>query len=329
MSSLFLHGKPVETVFDLLGKSENAMTYSLGWCLAESPALIRILAEQIGSHLLLKEPIIDLQRIDTDHGITDIELRNASGDAAWIIEAKAGFAVPSEAQLKSYATRLRTQFSASQERGLVILAQSDRTDTALQSQAPDHVAGIPVITLSWRRLLVLVEMAYAESGLFAKKILSSYANYLKRIIDMQDQTSAWVYVVSLNRNTFEGGETTFVDVVEQHQRYFHPQGRTGGGWPIQPPNYLAFRYDGGLQSIHHVENVRLITDFGPYFPNQPSTKIKPHYLYDLGPAIRPPKWTPTGAKWRSNRVYCLLDTLLTADTIAEAKRETDRRLNAT
>ena len=36
---LKLHGRPIGTVFDLLGKKENDITYSVGWALAQSPGL--------------------------------------------------------------------------------------------------------------------------------------------------------------------------------------------------------------------------------------------------------------------------------------------------
>lgn len=43
MAELRLHGRPVGTVFDLLGEKEDDITYSLGWALAQSDALARAL----------------------------------------------------------------------------------------------------------------------------------------------------------------------------------------------------------------------------------------------------------------------------------------------
>lgn len=39
-----------------------------------------------------------------------------------------------------------------------------------------------------------------------------------------------------------------------------------GGWPLDPPNYLAFRYDSRLQTIHHVERWEVVDDLEPLFP---------------------------------------------------------------
>ena len=64
-----------------------------------------------------------------------------------------------------------------------------------------------------------------------------------------------VFVVALSKVAFkEGGDYTWIDVVEKD--YFHPIGR---GWPEEPPNYIAFRYDGKLQSVHYIESYEVVT----------------------------------------------------------------------
>lgn len=70
----------------------------------------------------------------------------------------------------------------------------------------------------------------------------------------------------------------------------------------------------------------VITNVGDYFREQPSEEMEPHFLYSLGPPIRPNKKIPTGGRWRANRVWCFIDTLLTCETIAAAREETDDRL---
>ncbi|MCG2728873.1 MAG: hypothetical protein L6276_01100, partial [Acetobacterium sp.] len=39
---------------------------------------------------------------------------------------------------------------------------------------------------------------------------------------------------------------SWIDIVEKRNKYFHPMGMNG--WPKEPPNYIAFRYYGKLQS---------------------------------------------------------------------------------
>ena len=36
MTDIYLHGRPINTVFDLLGSNENDITFSVGWALAQS-----------------------------------------------------------------------------------------------------------------------------------------------------------------------------------------------------------------------------------------------------------------------------------------------------
>ena len=139
---------------------------------------------------------------------------------------------------------------------------------------------------------------------------------------MQDRESNMVYVVALSHDTFADGHITFIDVVEKHGRYFHP---VGNHYPTSPPNYIAFRYNGRLQSIHFVENVEVITQFGRYFPGTSNERVEPLFLYTLGPTIRPDHEVRSGPI-RNMRCYCMLDTLLTCETVQEALQKTKHRL---
>lgn len=46
---------------------------------------------------------------------------------------------------------------------------------------------------------------------------------------------------------------------------------------------MAFRYDGCLQSIHHVDDYDVVSDIGGPFPGVPPAEGDPHYLHTLGP----------------------------------------------
>ena len=64
MTALMAHGQKVETVFELLGENENAMTYSLGWTLAKCPSFCSAFAKLLGidkgfseeMHIRLQDP---------------------------------------------------------------------------------------------------------------------------------------------------------------------------------------------------------------------------------------------------------------------------------
>jgi len=131
--------------------------------------------------------------------------------------------------------------------------------TRKKEYLPTNVQGIPVQHISWDEMNSLSHLngiSHAE-----KQLMRELRNYFATFVNMQNQESNWVYVVSLSNWEWAPG-LTFIQVVEKRKRYFHPYARSG--WPKQPPNYLGFRYGGCLQRIHHVESAEVIKNFHPY-----------------------------------------------------------------
>ncbi len=294
--------------------------------MAQAPTLLDSIADRLGLSRPGDTATIHLQEHSAQHGITDIEVR-APGKMAWIFEAKAGFNRPTDAQLNLYAARLGPPDAQTVDRRLIILARADRRDFTLRLFAPDVIGGIPVAVLSWGEVIWCARQAMTTEGHIGRRLLGQFIAYLEKVLDVQIAHSNEVYVVALNEQTFGGGPTTFLEVVETHRRYFHP---VGEGWPINPPNYIAFRWAGRLQSIHHVDDYEVITAFSPHFPDITEGDIRPHFLYRLGPPIRPSREVRTGdGIYRAARVYAHIDLLLTAPTIADAMRLTQERRKAT
>ena len=132
-----------------------------------------------------------------------------------------------------------------------------------------------------------------------------------------------VFVVALSKAAFEEGRGyTWIDVVEKDKHYFHPIGR---GWPEEPPNYIAFRYDGKLQSVHYIESYEVVTNPSSINENWLEADYD-QYLYKLGPAMKPSETVRSGPIWNSRR-WCIIDTLLSGSckTISEAVAETKVR----
>ena len=140
---------------------------------------------------------------------------------------------------------------------------------------------------------------------------------------MQDIDSNWVYVVAIGRGTKKGWGISWIDMVEKKRRYFHRMGVHG--WPKEPPNYIAFRYRGRLQSIHHIERHRVVNDLHDAFKEIPSKKREPFFVYELGRPIKPQSKVRTGNIYANGRVWCMLDTLFTSSTIAEARDISHKR----
>jgi hypothetical protein len=147
---------------------------------------------------------------------------------------------------------------------------------------------------------------------------------------MQNVSSNLVYVVSLG-GEIENTGISFRDVVLEHNTYFCPVGGGRGRWPKEPPNYLGFRFDGKLQQIRHVEAYRVAEDdhagFEP-LKGKVACDHERHWVFELGPPIVPNKEVRNGKLWPTHRGWIAIDLLLTRDTVAEARDETNARLEA-
>jgi hypothetical protein len=69
---------------------------------------------------------------------------------------------------------------------------------------------------------------------------------------MQAVSSNWAYCVVLGTGDVPGTTVGWMDIPLKHHRYFHPYGK---GWPVDPPNYMAFRWKGHVRvsSITSIE----------------------------------------------------------------------------
>src|SRR5207248_1387534 len=136
------------SVFDLLGRKENDLTYAVGWCLASSPKFLSCFASAVGVGFGPAEDVdVRLQTYDRNDdrvGITDIQLR--SPRAHVIVEAKRGWSVPTRAQLRRYAPILRR--SSARERRFVVLTRwGSDARAVVAAQLGDEVEGFPIATL--------------------------------------------------------------------------------------------------------------------------------------------------------------------------------------
>lgn len=310
----------IPTVFHLGGESENDMTDALGYVLSRSRAFTSgLLGDITGYYGEVAGARIQLQAGSPAGGILDVRI-TVPGEVDIIIEAKRGASLPTRAQLEKYAPRLRD--SDAKRRLLVSLTHA--TDAHAAAHLPDRIGTIPVAHRSWRRLGVIAEAARSGERAFARHFLSEFVQYLGDFTQMDTRRSNMVYIVSLASGCPKGWTLPWIDIVEKRRRYFYP---VGAGWP-DPQNYLAFRYGGRLRSIHHVDDFETFTDPHSIFPEAKSEEWKPHYCFHLGEPIVPARDVKAGPSvLRAARVYCMLDTLLTARTISDAMKETKRRLN--
>jgi hypothetical protein len=313
---LLLSGQTVKSYFELLGTNEDDMTYALGWTLSKSETFCTALLEKITWPPGVLVSHIRLQQHEKDRGFTDIELISSFGDAV-IVEAKKGWTLPGTKQLSKY--RKRESFSdAAKYRALVVLTAFEEKYTA--SVLEKSIDGVAIIPLSWATVLAVAQDAHRLARRNKEKwVLDELVTYLEGIVLMERLESNRVFVVSLSGDNFSNDpDISWTEVVSEYQQYFHPLGVRG--WPSEPPNYIGFRYNGRLQSVHHIDGYRVINSWSEFDGRLHEDTEEPIFLYDLGDPIPLPDREIRSGKIRNARLWCHLDLLLTSDTVQEASR---------
>lgn len=321
MVELTLHGSAVNSVFDLLGRNENDLTSALGFALAKCPPLLDAVLTRIGSRLGWQpggDASIAMEVRDTS-GRTDLEIR--FGEGLLVCEAKRGWLLPSTQQLDRYAGRVRAHGAGA----LVTLSQASQ---ALAAKLPSEVRGIPVVHLPWSEVLSDVAAVRSACRGHERFWLEQLRKYLTGVIRVRSVADSWTYCVALNRDRTGGkDDLTFIEWVTDAVTYYHPYGVSG--WPTDPPNFMAFRWDGAVRRIHRVEDADVYPTLLDRFPDLPENDktMRPHAVYRLSERRLPPlEPIKNGASYRAIRLWVLLDQLQTAATLAEAHKRT-RELN--
>ena len=195
MATLFLHDRSITSIFQLLGESESDVTCSLGWALSRSPAFLRYFLKMsldFSEHFSVDEVIIRLQEYEGKHCITDIEIE-LPNTFFLIIEAKRGWNLPTTTQLKRYIKRRAFRYSTARLRKLLVLSECSKAyyDAHLRINS---IGGVSVLKLSWRAIYQCSNRAMARGRHAEKRLLLELAEYLERIMTMQQVDSNWVFV---------------------------------------------------------------------------------------------------------------------------------------
>ncbi len=326
MVDVYLGKQLVESVFQLLGQHENDITNSVAWALARCPAFLRAFVRHAtGWSGDCSEASLFLQKHETAGGITDVEIV-LQPHFHIIAEAKRGWNLPTRVQLETYARRDSFSRSDAAVKKLVVLSECSpryALDTLAQLDART-VAGNDVVPISWKEMHDFASGTREKGSNAEKRLTKELLHYLRGLMTMQNVDSNEVFVVSLRDETEKGWSISWIDIVKKKSRYFHPVGGRGK-WPKVPPNYIAFRYHGRLQSIHHVEGVDYFTNPHKVIPEIPDDEWPTHFSYKLGPAFAPAKAVRTGNIYPSGRVRCMLDTLFTCGSISEARDLSKKR----
>lgn len=327
MSVLITHNNEhIETIFQLLGNKENDITRAIAWIMKKCPSFLKSFIKNVSGQHVDSEKITILyqqfEKTKSENGYTDLELTD-NNNVHIIIEAKRGWILPSSTQLIKYANRPSFINSNALKKHIVTL--SECSQNYADSYLPFSITanGIPVSHISWKELRNLALQSKKTSNNEQKNILTEFTQYLGGLMTTQNKNSNLVYVVSINNRKIEGTNFSNSDIVEKGY-YYCPFGTNG--WPKEAPNYIAFRYNGKLQAIHHIEGYTISKNIHDVINFMPDENWKAdHFIFNLGPKIIPPKVIKTGNIYRNGRVWAAIDLLLTCNTIAEARDKTKER----
>lgn len=326
MAELYIFNDKVDSIFQLLGQKENDISYSVGYAFANCRQFLQKFLHLINIQIPFQPDKIKirLQTHEKEKGFTDFELVQ-EGEFHIVIEAKRGWTFPTRTQLDKYASRPTFKNSTAKDKRIIVFNESIPAFTKTHFGITS-IKNVPVEVISWNSIQKLTTISKSIGRDAENRLLNELNIYLAKISSMQKIDSNWVYVVSLGGGIPEKWSISWQDIVNKHSMYFHPVGGKKGGWPAEPPNYIAFRYNGELQTIHHIDKYEVFTDPSTHFKTIPKDNWEPHYLYYLGPAIKPATAVKAGQKIiRSMRVWAMLDLLLTSKTIQEARDKSDER----
>ncbi|OCB20048.1 MULTISPECIES: hypothetical protein [Mycobacterium] len=314
MASLTRYGAEVESAFSLLGQNENDLTAALGFTMARCTALSDAILRRVWPALGEVEDVSFALEVRAEIGRTDLEVRLPASSALVIFEAKRDWLLPTTTQLAQYVSRIHRSGSGA----MVSLSQAS---TALaETQLPREIQGVPVVHLPWLDVLADITAARTVCRGRERIWLEELHIYLMEVIRMRTVADSMVYSVVLNEDRPGGeGTPTFREFVTDQLCYFHPYG--AGGWPTDPPNFMAFRWGGAVQRIHRIMRADVVPTIRERFPYLPENDAsdRPHAVYDLGPRIPPLEPIPNGAGiYPSSRLWVLLDQLQTAPTLKDA-----------
>lgn len=322
MLDLYIHGRKTNSIFEMLGTKENDISYAIGLGFSKVPGFLNNFLEHLDINVKVKSDVvkIKLQVYEREKGYTDFEIEQ-EGAFSLIIEAKKGWNYPEQQQLDQYSPRESFISSSAKIKKIVVFTESSQEFTKAHFQIKESNF-CEVTVVSYRELWLLAKRSKSKSNNYEKHFLTELINYLGGLMTMKNLHSNLAYVVAISTGKEKDWEIRWTDIVEQG-RYFHPVG--GKGWPSHPPNYIAFRYHGKLQSIHHIEKYEVFTDPNVHFKEIPSGDWGAHFLYYLSEPMYPSKIIKTGNLYRNGRVWAMLDLLLVSKTIAEARDKTKER----
>ena len=183
---------PVQSIFRLAGRDEDALTYALGYLMAHDEGfcakVVRLL--DVKPRLVFKSPYsVHLQEVsDRKSGRRDIVVQ--SGESRIVIEAKIGGAQPTIDQLVMYAREMcnTTEF----ERGVIVALSRDGVSQKLSEFVLRELSNLEckkpkfsLASLQWHQLVELALRHRPSNGSEVLQFLfRQFRNFIRRYYNM-------------------------------------------------------------------------------------------------------------------------------------------------
>ena len=212
MPILTLYNQKIESVFELLGRDEDDITYSLDWGLYSSKSFLKeFLKNTISWQGDIDTVEIRLQQSELRGGRTDIEIALVH-EFHIIIEDKRGWNLTSLEQLRTYSKR--ESFAKSNTKLKKILVLSECSNEYFKSHfRSSNIGGIPLDSISYKSMLKLAELAVRKGNNAEKSTIRQLRTYLVKIMSLQNITSNLVYVVSISTDKPKGWGISWIDII--------------------------------------------------------------------------------------------------------------------
>ena len=208
---------PVQSIFRLAGKDEDALTYALGYLLARDPGFCKKIVRGIVDGVpraFERDYSVHLQEV-TGRGYGRKDIAIVAGKMRIVIEAKVGGTEPSANQLLQYAAE-DEMWRQYERRAIIALTQvklNSTTERGVRSKLSCH--GISFFTIQWHEIVeIVLNYRPSDDSEVSRYFFDEFIRYVRRDyrmgyhdaeVHIQDVNpcnaeiykDSWVYVTSL------------------------------------------------------------------------------------------------------------------------------------
>jgi hypothetical protein len=191
MVELKLYNSKVHSIFSLIGKDENALTYALGYVFKERKDILISFLKEIGVleikrgasySKLFTNYIINLQQYnDNKSGIKDITIEDSKKNIRIVIEAKIDDSIPSKDQIKKYYDKkINLDWESYTSKYIIILTRREIPKTELK-ELRNKLKRLDIILINttWSHVYKIINhFGNSKSFDFSEKIVSEIKSFL-------------------------------------------------------------------------------------------------------------------------------------------------------